>query len=185
MGKSMLEDPMRRIPFEIRRAIGYFTRSDADAYMVESGINEVREYLNEWASKLSVEQVKEMMNYIAFFEEYLNEVLELHSKIGISIGKETSKYYSELGIDLGIDNAQETEEKESVEIEYTSEQKFCRGVLADYLKSMSSHLEIPLLTLKALDIAKEELGKYLPENYVANGDNKVLHKVNHDVETLE
>ena len=129
MRKCMLEDPMWRIPFEIRRAIAYFTRADFDAEMMEIGINEVREYIDEWSSKLSADQVKEIMNNIAFFEEYLNEVLELHSKIGINVEKETIKYYSELGIDLRTENALDLEKKESVEKEYTPEQKFCSRLL--------------------------------------------------------
>ena len=59
-----------------------------------------------------------------------------------------------------------------------------KNFVADYYKSMSSQLEIQLLALKALDIAKEELSKYLPDDYVADTSNKVLNKVNPDQDNL-
>lgn len=177
--------PMYGIPAAIRYALVGFTNWD-DAEIVGKVLEEVRDLLNEHASKLTVEQIRENMEYVTNLEDYLNGLVNIYSQMGITLSDDTIKYYSKLGVNLGNnDEGEDVEEKEEVEddkkeIEYTSEQKFSRHVLADYKNSISSQLTIFLLTLKALEMAKDVLGKYLPDNNVSNGDNKALQKVNTD-----
>lgn len=184
-------EPMYGIPSALRYAIMAYTKWN-EPEIVENIIVEVRGLLNEHCGKLDVEQIKENMDYVLTLEGYLNNLVSAYSQMGIQISDEVIKDYAELGLNLSGDDGEEVEpteeqeetEEKKVEIEYTPEQKFSRHVLADCKKDMSGQVEIGLVALKVLEIAKEELGKYLPENYVAEAENKVLHKVNPNQENL-
>lgn len=184
-------EPMYGIPSALRYAIKAYTDWD-EPDIVARIIEEVRELLNEHASKLTEEQIKENMNYVFTLEAYLNNLVSAYSQIGIFLSKEKIKDYAELGLNLGSCDSEEADKKEEQEktednkreIEYTPEQKFSRHVLADCKHGMAEQVELSLIALKVLEIAKEELGKHLPGYDATKTENMVLQKVNPDVNNL-
>lgn len=162
--------PMYDIPSLIRYGIEVLTKWD-NKEKIEYGLEDVRNRLNESASELTETQLQEVMKYLVGITEYLNGIINELSNLGIKAYK-----------DEEVKENEEPEEKPSEEQEeFTELQKFARHIFADHINDLNNQVHIINSALQIVNIAREEIGKHLPEVLVCdNADGRVLCKVTGD-----
>ncbi len=173
-------DPMYGIPAVIRYGISLFNCWESKE-LVEAGLQDYRERLNEYGDELMPEYVAKNMDYIDNLEAYIQEIMAKLREMGYEVSDDFILDLEDLGIVLDesktrlhkvIGDIPKTEKKEP---KFSSVQRFSRHVFADYNKKFSSQIELMLVAQYVIDIAKEELKKYMPEQQ-KSGDDRALSK---------
>lgn len=178
-------EPLYGIPAVLRYGIMAIEKWD-DKEIIERVILEVRELLNEHATKLNDEEVTEVVSYVDDSYTLLGDVLESYTKMGYSLHRKTIIKYAKKGIFLidGIDLEKlikEEKEKKSEPVEFSPEENFMRHVTADSKEQIYANIISIYLQQYLLRIAKEELAKYLGENKI-NSEEKTLNRTQKDID---
>lgn len=160
--------PMYDIPATIRCGLDYFNRFK-DKEVLQSCLGEIREMFNKSASESSIEQLNANLDYMNHLSEHIFISFNFLIDLGVEIPIDEDENEVSEGEEIN-----EVSEEQVSEKEYTPEQKFLRHVLKDYEESLKPQAYLLSSLLKIVEIGKEELSKYLPDNPDLSGSEKVL-----------